>query len=282
MAIKKYLGIDIGGTKIHAIQKSGDKIVWSSTFKTPKTNRAQFLLQIEKIILESSSNADILGIGMGVPSPVQPQGGRLTPANLPCLKGFNLKDYIEKRYKIPVKIANDAQCFVRGEYLYGAGKGHKNVVGLTLGTGIGGGWILDGKFYFGHTFSALEVGHMIIDGEREFEELAASKFLRKMSSHHPLELQEMAREGDSEAQKIYIALGKNLAKGIANIINILNPEIIVLGGGVANAHSLFLDITKKEAVKYIISPMAKNTKIVLSRLKDHAGAMGAASLFERD
>ncbi|MBI3335098.1 MAG: ROK family protein [Candidatus Portnoybacteria bacterium] len=280
MAVKNYLGIDIGGTKIHAIQKSGDKIVWSSTFKTPKTNRAQFLLQIEKIILESTSNADILGIGIGVPSPVQPKGGKLCPANLPSLKGFDLKAYVEKRHKMPIRIANDAQCFVWGEYLHGAGKGHKNVVGLTLGTGIGGGWILDGKFYFGHTFSALEAGHMIINGEQEFEELGASKFLRKMARHDPLELQDMARQGDSEAQKVYISLGKNLAKGIANIINVINPEIIILGGGVANAHDLFLDTVKKEVVKYIISPFAKKTRIVLSKLRDHAGAMGAASLFE--
>lgn len=258
------VGIDIGGSKINAILFQNSGILRQFKILTPKKNIKKFLDQLEKLINKTMSGLDereILGIGCGIAGALDlGRGTILNSPNIKILNGFNIKNWLSKKFDCKVKIDNDARCFLRGEYLFGAGKGFKNIVGMTLGTGIGGGIIIDGKTFYGANDSAGELGHMILNVKRQ------------NSSLKTYDLEELTVK---QARKNKFSKGatkefeKNLGIGVANIINILDPEIIIIGGGAAEA-----------AKKFIISPKSrKNVKILRGELGEDAGAIGAAALF---
>jgi len=208
-----------------------------------------------------------------------------------------LAGLVEKELKIKTFMDNDANCFALGEAILGAGKSTETVFGITLGSGVGGGIIqklkvksekLKVKIYSGAFGSAGEVGHMCIkfDGFRCscgnkgcLEEYASERFIKRKTKISPLELEKKAKRGDRNAQEIYRQLGKNLGVGLANIVNILDPEVIVIGGGISKAGEFILKSAKKEMQKRIISPVSKKyVKIKKAGLGDYAGAIGAALL----
>ena len=255
-----YIGIDIGGTKIKSIvfDAKNKLIKKETTIKTPK-NKKDFLNQLGKIVLELGKGNKIKGIGVGLPGVVGYLGILIKAPNLPFLNNWNARDFFRK-YKIPVKIDNDSRCFLRAETKSGAGYGHKNIVGLTIGTGIGGGIIINGKMYQGKTNSAGEFGHTIFQEEgrkeKSFEELGGKEAFFKFGDRSRI-----------------------VGIGVANLINAIDPDIVILGGGGINNGSLKMDVIKKIAKKYIISPLAKKTPIVKGKLGDKAQAIGAALLF---
>ncbi len=256
-----YIGIDIGGTKTKGVIFDSKicRVKKEITIKTPK-NKKFFLKQLEKIILEFKKERNIRGIGVGLPGIVNYTAGKLIKApNAPFLNNWNAKKALRK-FKLPVKIDNDSRCFLRAEAKLGAGCGHKNIVGLTIGTGIGGGIIINGKMYQGKTNSAGEFGHAIFQEERRkeksFEELGGKKAFFKFGDRSRI-----------------------VGMGVANLINAIDPDIVILGGGGINNGSLKMDVIKKIAKKYIISPLAKKTPIVKGKLGDKAQAIGAALLF---
>lgn len=265
---KKYIiGIDIGGSKINSAVFNDGKVLKSVKISTPKKSRKKFLEKLEKLFNKLISDIDkkeILGIGCGVAGALDLERGIVLNApNIKILNGFNIKNWMRKKFNCDVKIDNDARCFTRAEYMFGAGKGYRNIVGITLGTGIGGGIVVDGKMVYGANNSAGEIGHMIIDNEKDLEFLTV-KQIRK------LKFSEMA------AKKFE----KNLGIGVANIINILDPEVIIIGGGAAKNAKLFIPKIKKIAGKFIVSPGAeKNIKIIIGTLGESAGAIGAAAIF---
>ncbi len=277
---KKYVGIDIGGTKIHAVVFSEGKILWRMTVPTPKTRKDKFLTVLDEIIQSVIGDINIAGIGIGVASPVDAKGV-LNPAHIPCIRGFNIHKFVEKTYKTEVRVENDSRCFAWGEYLHGAGKKSMNMVGVTLGTGIGSGWVLNGTLYSGIHGSGGEVGHMLLESTKSFENLACSQYIRTRSGHTPKEVEDMADTGDSLSRTIYMELGVNLGRGLANIVNILDPEVIVLGGGITHAKNHFLTSALKEMKTHIYSEGAQKVKVVCARLDRDAGAVGAASLFDK-
>ncbi len=258
-----YIGIDIGGTKTKGVifDSKIRRVKKEITIKTPK-NKKVFLKQLEKIILEFKKERNIRGIGVGLPGIVDYTTGKLIKApNAPFLNGWNVKKALRK-FKLPVKIDNDSRCFLRAEAKLGAGYGHKNIVGLTIGTGIGGGIIINGKMYQGKTSGAGEFGHMIFQEERKkgkgksFEELGGKKAFFKF--------------GDRS---------RMVGMGVANLINAIDPDIVILGGGGINNGSLKMDVIKRVAKKYIMSPLAKKTPIVKGKLGDRAQVIGATLLF---
>jgi len=258
-----YIGIDIGGTKIKGVVfDSKNKLVKKEiTIKTSK-NKKDFLKQLGKIVLELEKGNNIKGIGVGLPGVVNYATGVFVKApNLPFLNDWNAKKEFNK-FRIPVKFDNDSRCFLRAEAKLGAGRGYKNIVGLTIGTGIGGGIIIDGKMYQGKTNSAGEFGHTIFQEEtrkekgKSFEELGGKRAFFKFGDRSRI-----------------------IGIGVANLINTIDPDIVILGGGGINNKSLKMDVIKKIAKKYIMSPLAKETPIVKGKLGDKAQAIGAALLF---
>lgn len=282
--IKYILGVDIGGTKIHAILFKNGRVLRKMTALTPKKIRREFLNELEILITEIASEIDkkeIAGIGCGVAGVLDLEKGTVLGAvNIKILNGFNIKNWMQKKFGREVKIDNDARSFLRAEYMFGAGRGYKNLIGVTLGTGIGGGIIIGGKFFYGSFNSAGEVGHMIYSEKKEFEDLISSKSLKKAGFNSSLAAYQLARSGNKKAKEVFKKLGEYLGIGIANIINILDPEAVIIGGGLTGASEFFLPQAKKTMKKFIISPKSrKNVKIVIGKLGENAGAIGAAALF---
>lgn len=288
------IGVDIGNTKISFVLSKGGRLVSSQIILTPKNKK-----EVVKIIKENIHKFNkeigkqkIEGIGIGIAGPLNKERTLiLNPPNLKILANFPLAKIIEKELSIKTRMENDVKCFTLAEATMGAGKGYDSVLGLTLGSGIGGGFVfkdVNGKIqiYKGIFGGAGEIGHMTIkmDGEKCscgnlgcFENYASEKFF----DMPPLEMEKRARKGEQYAKAIYQEFGRNLGVGLANLINILDPEIVIIGGGIAKAWPLFLNAAKSEIKKRVLSiESKKSVKIKISKLGDLAGAIGAALLLE--
>ncbi len=282
---KKFIvGIDIGGTKINVVLFRGAKVLHKDREPTKTKTREVFLNQLEEIISSVISplrRKEILGIGCGVAGALDLKKGEVLNApNLPVINGLKIREWLAKKFHRETFIDNDARSFLRGEHLWGAGKGYKNLVGLTLGTGVGGGIIIDGKMINGSNDAAGEIGHMIIDKGRDFEELAGARALRNFGFSDSLKAYSLAKKGDKNAQKSFEKVGEYLGVSLANIVNMLDPQAIIIGGGLAGAEKFILPQARKTMKKLITSPKAaERVKILLGKLGEDAGAMGAAALF---
>lgn len=242
--MKQILGIDVGGTKIAAgLVDSKLKVSQLKIFKTPKDN----LIGLIKEIIFSYSEFEAVGIGL--PGYILPNG---TVAHLPNISHFqkiNVKKYLEKEFKVPVNVANDARSFSLAEAIVGAGKNYKVVVGVILGTGVGSGIVMNKKIYLGKNFLAGEIGHFFLPGGKTFEQYVRSggKFKQAKDAREYLEIL------------------------LSVIIRSIDPDIIIFGGGWSNLSGMQKVLT--EAVKKVQKPSPK-TIVKVSRL-NHAGIIGA-------
>lgn len=263
---KNYIGIDIGGTKIlGAVVSESGKISKQFLIPTPRS-KTDFLRNLKTAVAKLLSAQKISGIGVGVPGVLDMQRKVLLRApNLPFLNGWRIEKFFAE-FHLPVLTDNDSRCFLRAEAGLGAGHGYRNIAGLTIGTGIGGGIVIGGKIYFGAHNSAGEFGHVLMNKNRDLESLAGKK------SRIPQTKKDV-----------------EIGRGVANIINVLNPEIIILGGGAVtesrinpapeNKSGVNLSEIKRIAKKHILSPLAQKTSIVKGVLGQTAQAIGAAMLF---
>lgn len=283
------IGIDIGGTKINFVLLRNSKVFKTREMATPKT-RAKLIEAIKenvKKIISPLSETEIAGIGLGVPGPLNPQGDLILAApNLKYLSGTRLAKIIQKDLKIKTKMENDVNCFTLGETLIGAGRGAKIVFGITLGTGVGGGIVMDGKIYRGSSGAAGEVGHMIVNFNGPkcscgnygcFEEYASERFILKKAGVSPKELGNRTVNKNKQALKIFKEYGKYLGIGLASVVNLLDPEIIIIGGGISKRYPFFIKEAEKAMRQRIISPVSrKYVKIKKANLGNFAGAIGAS------
>ena len=279
---KNILGIDIGAHKV-ALVLYDDKIVASHHEPYPEEVKKNFKTwfawlqeSIKDFLEENKLTPDAIGVGVaGII-----QEGKITKSsNLPILEGQDIKSLLAETFKVDVRLENDVNCFLRTETSLGAAQSYKNVIVLTLGTGIGGGILINNEMYFGSTASAGEIGHMIIDGEQTLEDLVSTRGFKRLGGKDSKVLAPMAREGDKKAQEIFNKVGKYLGRGLANLVNILDPEVIILGGGISLSFDLMENSAREEMKKTIFSPESKKVKLFVSEFKDHAVALGAALLF---
>jgi len=292
--MKYTVGIDIGSTKTSFVLLEEGRVISSRKILTPKNKK-----EIVKIIKENTDGfkkeipkQKIEGVGIGIAGPLNKERTLiLNPPNLKILTNFSLSKIVEKNLGIKTKMENDVKCFTLAEAITGAGKNYDSVLGLTLGSGIGGGLVFKNEknkwvIWKGAFGGAGEVGHMTIkmDGEKCscgnfgcFENYASEKLF----DIPPLEAEKRAKKGEQYSKTIYQEFGRNLGVGLANLINILDPEIVVIGGGIAKAWPLFLNAAKSEVKKRVLSVESKKSvKIKISKLGDLAGAIGAALLLE--
>lgn len=275
------IGIDVGGTKINAVLFDGEKVVMDYMLATPKDNLEHFLIMVKAVVdplLERAREMKVVvnGVGAGIAGVFDTSGKKmLFSPNIPTINNVFLGERIEKFIGMPVLIDNDAKCFVRAEALIGAGKNHKNVYGLIIGTGIGGGWWINSSIYqSAHNVS--EPGEMVIDMASN---LNIEQSYHRLMQNNPGKMSQEAIIGDPLAEQVYNEFGRQLGIVLANISNIVDPEIFVLGGGAIASSDLFLSIAKKEMKEHInSSDAAKKIKIVKSTLGVNAGAIGAALL----
>jgi predicted NBD/HSP70 family sugar kinase len=279
---KKYtIGIDIGGTNMKAILFDGEKILSDYSLGTPKDNLEHLLVMLQALIEPLLTKAQELkikveGVGLGVAGWLNQEGEILMSPNLPLLNKTKIGELLAERIKIPVVIENDANCFVLAEALQGAGKKYESVYGITVGTGIGGGWCLEGKIFKTKWSGSGEPGHVVVNYA---EGLRLEEAYQKLTQNNPAQLAEEAYRGDVLAGKAFEEFGFLLGTSLANLVNLIAPEVIILGGGVIEASDLFFNSARKSMKEFIISEEAKkNIKLVKSKLGNNAGAIGAALL----
>jgi glucokinase len=271
----KKIGIDLGGTNLRVALIENNKIIKYIKKPTPKNKKK--ILDEMCMLISLLINKNFKGIGVASPGPLDSKKGIIkNPPNLP-FKNFNLKKYLEKKFSVPVKILNDASCVAIAEAELGCKK--KNFIIITIGTGIGGGIIINGKLYSGRGFGG-ELGHIILDNGKYFEKLGAGKKLKeltKKSFGKELNVIDLINKRDIKSKKILNELTEYVGQGIASLINIFDPEIVVLNGGVRESGNKYLNMVRKKANKYVIFP--RKTKIIWSKL-EHPGVLGASLLIK--
>ncbi|MFN4228012.1 MAG: ROK family protein [Candidatus Ratteibacteria bacterium] len=308
--MKKAVGIDLGGTYIKAglVDETG-KILKKQQFPTlaEKNDREIVLTQIEKSI-EFAFEPDIEGIGIGTPGVVDDQGIVYEAPNLPEWDNINLKKIFEEKFKKKVVVENDVNTIAWGEYLFGAGKGSKTMICITLGTGLGGGIVKDGKLLRGGKYSAVEIGHITIDYRgpkckcgnigcierfvgRDYIVERALKGIKNgektkiyelvngdLSKITPKTISDAYNLGDEFAESIWIDVGVCLGAMFASLVNLLNPDLIVIGGGIAQAGKILFDTIEKTIKERAMKILSKNLRVVPAGLGVDAGIVAAASL----
>lgn len=270
------LGIDLGGTNVRmaSLTKNGLKDFTSSTID--KTGGRDGVINQILSLINEFDKSNIEGIGIGVPSYVDTQNGIVyDTVNLPGWDQVNIKDIIENKFKIPVSINNDANCFALGEKYYGKGKPYKSIVGITLGTGVGAGIIIKGELYEGKNCGAGEIGALpYLDKDYEF--YTSSSYFAHYNTT-ALETFEKANQGDLKAINLYKEYGHHLGELIKVVLLTYNPEAIILGGSISKAHLHFYHSMNESITKIHFKQYLKNLNVELSSL-EHASVYGAAHL----
>lgn len=267
------IAFDIGGTSVRCGLVRNNKILKLTQCDTPKTRN----LLLKKIceMTENFMSNDIIGIGVGFPSPVK-DGVVKNPPNVK-LKNFNLKKYLERKFKVKVEVANDVDCVALAELKLGIKR--KNFFVIALGTGIGGGVVIDGKLHHGGSGYGSELGHIIIDGE-DFESLwkgTKSRIEREFGKG--VLVRDLCKMKNKKARKILEEAANYLGEGIASVISVLDSEIVVLGGGVRDSGNVFLKMVNRSVGKYSFLP--KRVRVVWGKV-DEAGVLGASLLVCKD
>lgn len=292
-------GIDLGGTKIEGAildPEHSDKAVHRLRVPTEGNLGYEHILgQIQKLIEQLESTAGVkrpAKIGIGTPGATEPSTGVLKNSNTLCLNGQPLRDDISKRLGMEVHLANDANCFALAEATLGAGKGQKVVMGLILGTGVGGGVVVNGDLIEGLHGIGGEWGHNTMRGESfpcycgksgcvegVFAGPSLERFYREQTGES-LRLPDIVKRadaGEAAAVATLERLREKFAEAIAVPINIIDPHAIVIGGGVGNLDLLYTPETRAAVLKYVFNTEVR-TQFLKPTLGDSAGVFGAAML----
>jgi len=289
-----FLGIDWGGTYIKAgLVGAQGKILKRKVYPS-KADKQGFIGDL-KLLLKEFSSFNIQGIGIGVPGIVDVEKGFIYYLpNIPGWENYSLQSVLKKSLKLPVFINNDANAFALAESRFGAAKGKKRVIFLTLGTGLGGAVICNGKLLEGKT-SATELGHVPINlkgklcgcgGRGCIETYVGNRYLLsrykslKKGKHEAKEVKQLFQRGlaeEKEALIVWKEFSHNLGKFLAGMINVFNPQVIVFGGGVSGAFKLFKPLVAQEIKKQVMWPQNLGVKLVKAKLTN-AGIIGASLL----
>jgi glucokinase len=276
MIERKMIGVDMGGTKIHAGLISGKEIIAQNTLETPSKESEKVVMDRLIETIEKVYHSDCEGIGIGVPSVVDWKKGIVYNVTfIPSWKEVHVKEILENHFKIPVYVNNDSNCFALGEKFFGKGKDSSNFVAVTLGTGLGSGIIIENQLYSGTYTGAGEVG-CIAYKNATIEDYCASGFFKQFNVNGE-ELWKAAKQGDKKAIELFSDFGKNLSDAFKIILYTFDPEMIILGGSISNAFEFFIDAVWKGLDDFMFPVVLKTLKIEKSNLKNGA-VLGAAAL----
>ena len=287
--MKQYICIDIGGTAIkYGVVQSGEipEIIQTDSCKTPE-NGTKILQKVFDIIEGLKRNCgQTEAVCISSAGIVNSEEGCILEANddlIPGYTGTKIADRVKEKFGIPCFVENDVNCAAMAEYYAGAAKGYHSMLMLTIGTGIGGAFIAGGKLLKGHTYSACEVGYMNME-EGTFEEIAATSALVARTAkrlHKTADaisgkwIFEQAQDGNEVCIEEIDRMCDVLAKGISNICYVLNPEIVLLGGGISAQTDWLKPRIEMGMEKYLIPVIRKKTKLDFAKFKNQAGMIGA-------
>lgn len=313
MIIVSYaIGVDLGGTKIRAglIDSEGNFLKRRKT-STNTSAKDRPVLQIINLVKETVREANILnnqiaGFGVSIPGVVNMEGEVWAP-NIPGWNNYPLKKKLQREFKFPILVESDRNAAILGEQWLGAAQGAKDAVFLIVGTGIGAGILINGELCRGHDAVAGAVGWLVVDREKRkkyqkigcLEARAAGPAIKRRAIQRIKEgvktgilslakddlrgittelVAQAALDGDKEAKSILEKAGEEIGIGIANIVNVLNPELVVIGGGVANVWPAIKNEVLKTAKTWAHPLAFKSLQIVPSQLKDNVCVLGVARL----
>lgn len=276
---KAILGLDIGGTSIKAGVLIDGHLKGIRAIPTPAKESKEFVLDTIGNFIESYLHHNIGGIGIGIPGLVDVKKGIvLNLSNIPSFQHVLLKDFLFDRFNLPIFINNDANCFALGVHKYGVGKRFKNLIGITLGTGTGGGIVINGDLYSGVDSAAGEwCSAPYLD--KDFEFYCSGKFFHNTYQKKPKSLYKLALNGDSEALKAFDEYGVHLGELIKHILYGLAPEAIILGGSIRKTYPLFKDGLNRTIASFRYPTVLNQLQILLSEL-DETAIHGAVALVD--
>ncbi|WP_330204554.1 ROK family protein [Cyanobacterium sp. Dongsha4] len=286
----EVIGVDLGGTAIKLGRFTQDgSCLESVTIPTPQPATPKAVIDaIASMVKQLNSQNQAIAIGVGTPGPTDAQGRiALVAINLTGWENVALADELEAKTGLKTTIANDANCAGLGEAWLGAGKNYHNSILLTLGTGVGGAIILNDKLFTGHLGAAGELGLITLNpdgppcnsGNRgSLEQYVSATAIIRETGKNPAELATLAEQNDSTALMFWHNYGKQLGAGLASLIYILTPEVVIIGGGVSAGAKYFLSSTQKEIEKRVLPSSRINLKITVAQLGNQAGMVGAAKL----
>jgi glucokinase len=286
VSAKRVIGVDVGGTKILAGVVDRDGAVERHRETPTPTGSQAEVLQALYSAVEELFDDGIAAVAFGIPSRIDRERGRVEGSvNIP-LGEVDLRHRMEERFKVPVGLENDANAAALAEFHAGAGRGTSTMVMLTLGTGCGGGVVLDGKLYRGW----VEVGHMVLEfdgvlcpcgGRGHLEAyvsgnaataLANEAFGSGVDAHR---LVRLANEGNERAREILTGIGRRLGGGISSLVNLFDPQVVVVGGGFSAAGEFLLEPAREVVRRDVLLPVRDNVRIVRAGLGTSAGMIGA-------
>lgn len=314
---KHFIGIDIGGTKILValLDDKFDVLVTQKSKVDANKGEKVFFQSLVDGIKEVCKEGgvplrQIQSIGIGCPGMIQnPQGVITLSPNISFMKNYPLREKVNRRFKVPVVVENDVNAGLYGEHAFGAARGVENVVGIFLGTGVGGALILDGKIYRGASGAAGEIGHTFLSIPSLLSSFDREGTLESKVGRHAISSEAGNLMLKQQAPKLYAQVGYDVKKikskvllkslegndkaiqkliqdkarllgiSMANVVNLLNPQMIVLGGGVVESMEEWIVPTAKETMrKYAMPPIVKSVKVVAAKCGDYAIVKGAAKL----
>jgi len=317
------VGVDLGGTNIvvGAMPEDGSKQLSLRSEPTHAERGADAVVDrivslVAQVISDVTSTQgaklqDFLGVGIGAPGPLDRERGIVVVAPNLGWRDFPLRDAIADRIRLPATLDNDANCATFGEWWRGAAQGARNVVGITIGTGIGGGLVFEGRLYHGSSDVAGEIGHTTIDSTgrycrcgnygcleayasgpaialraREALERDEVSMLHKMVKGNLEQLTAAtvyaaAQQGDALAMEVVRDTAKFLGTGVANLLNVLNPDVVVITGGVTSAGDRLFEPLRAETKRRAFRPAVEACRIVPGALEGSAGVVGAVATFKQ-
>jgi glucokinase len=305
------IGVDVGGTKVAAGRVTGSEAAGVAQRPTDLSSAAALVEEIEAAIREAiDASGQVDAVGIGLPSMIDFSSGTVVESvNIP-LEGVPLRDELSERLGTPVFVDNDANCAALAEAQFTDDAPAQSLVMLTLGTGVGGGVIIDGRIFRGNTGVGAELGHMVVDAngpecpgscpnrgcleafcsgtalEREATAFAAANtttWLGQVADDHAGRVSgrtvvKAAREGDPDAQALLDALGRWLGVGIASFVNIFEPRNVVIGGGLSAAADLFLEAAEREVRSRALPAPCAHASLSVAKAGNDAGVIGAGLL----
>ncbi len=306
------LAIDVGGTKLAAgVVSSGGRVLSSSSHATPRSDDAEAVysavLDLAREALDASGmGGQVTAIGVGCGGPLKLREGLVSPLNIPAWRDFPLVRRLELDFGLPAFLDNDALAFALGEHTFGAGRGHPDMLGVVVSTGVGGGVVTGGRLLHGHSGNAGHVGHVIAEpdgpqclcGARGCVEAIASgpsiarlavaglrtggpSLLRETGHADRItarDVAEAARRGDEPSREVFERAGRALAIGFAAAAAIVDLDLVVVGGGVSSAGDLLFGPIRRELGTYARLEFVRGLRVVRTENGDRAGLIGAAAL----
>src|SRR3954451_10140717 len=306
----QFIGVDVGGTKIAVSVLENGELTESTITPTNQASQDALVEQLA-VAIEGSMGPNVRAVGIGMPSIIEFATGKiLASVNIP-LHDIPLRQLLTERMGVPVYVENDAGCAALAEASEGGKITVPSLIMLTIGTGVGGGWVLNGRLYRGATTSAAEVGHTIIGRDLEFgnnvpgdpfpqrgslETLASGRALDRLADYAAIQYRDsyigkaLARKGNIDGHDVVQGaeagdpaalwclrvLGERIGVGIANAINTFDPLEVVIGGGVSRAGELLLEPARDAAFRHVVPGLGLNTTIRIARHGPRAGVLGAA------